>query len=851
VFGFKNFAGSYEFPVEALAGLLSIIGLSWNVMEKLLYFAPFALLSIIAPWLFAREILGSNRWAFLSALLYASNTYLLLFSAGGQFFIMMADALAPLVLLAFIRTVRWISPRWAVIGGLLLGLQAAYEIRVAYLTILIGFLYVLIALVVQADFRVLIKLGGLSVLAVAAFLGTQLYWLLPLSMYGSSRSLPVGTSPWIAFMQLGHGFTGVSPFWTGSTPTSFRTAPLNPMYFIFPLLAFAVLLRRRISQEITWLIAASLIIAFLIKQTNPPGGEIYAWMFYHVPGWNLFREASKLYFVIALAYAVLIPATCSWLFQSRPSPHVTRTIGAVVALVAVGAVVIVNFVPFEGGQLRYTTQPRPMPGSFLQVEQILNNDHIYGPVLWLGGASVRDPDNVIDHKFGVRSRRHPLVELSGTLQLEDTGAPIPGDVLAQYCRAPDLPFCYVNADLFPYLIGRIGARYVVAPAGPQEGSLPPGVTHRFLIDKVAAALGAPALLGRGPEALALWRTDVQPGPIESSRAVAVVDGTPALTQDVLPALQALELPVVYTVNPGLGITTSPPPESIDVIPASNQVCAGRRGEFAILSRTTLSTISVRRGSATVRLPVVKRPEAAPGWGVFGPVGLVGTERIAGSLDGPCISWSPLAAEELSQRVPVHYVVPKTFEDERVRFATGADDWLEFRRGWDSGWNMSQPARHAPGDGLFNLYLLDHKASGMQTELTFVTLGWEHVGIAVSLLWTSVMIIVSIALRRSPRAPLQRVLGGSGIGWIDDSVRLTAVAGLSLTVFAAVFGVLAWWGIPSLLPEIDRWLGPSGSSDPYRLAETDTILAMAALTLSLFLRLIGSGWRSLAQRRVNS
>jgi hypothetical protein len=165
--------------------------------------------------------------------------------------------------------------------------------------------------------------------------------------------------------------------------------------------------------------------------------------------------------------------------------------------------------------------------------------------------------------------------------------------------------------------------------------------------------------------------------------------------------------------------------------------------------------------------------------------------------------------------------------------------------------MSQPARHAPGDGLFNLYLLDHKASGMQTELTFVTLGWEHVGIAVSLLWTSVMIIVSIALRRSPRAPLQRVLGGSGIGWIDDSVRLTAVAGLSLTVFAAVFGVLAWWGIPSLLPEIDRWLGPSGSSDPYRLAETDTILAMAALTLSLFLRLIGSGWRSLAQRRVNS
>src|SRR6266446_1867896 len=81
-FGIKAFAASYEFPMEAVVGFLASVGISWSLTEKLLYFIPFACLSLIAPWAMAREILGSSRWALLSALIFASSTYFLTYSIG-------------------------------------------------------------------------------------------------------------------------------------------------------------------------------------------------------------------------------------------------------------------------------------------------------------------------------------------------------------------------------------------------------------------------------------------------------------------------------------------------------------------------------------------------------------------------------------------------------------------------------------------------------------------------------------------------------------------------------------------------------------------------------------------------
>src|SRR6202022_2636836 len=117
-FGFKNFEQIYEFPIFAAAGSLAWLGAPWGLIEKLLYLWPLALLSFISPWLLAREVLGSRRWAILAALLFAGNSDILLEPIAGHVFIALGVVLAPLVLLALLRAIRGVSARWAVAAGL-------------------------------------------------------------------------------------------------------------------------------------------------------------------------------------------------------------------------------------------------------------------------------------------------------------------------------------------------------------------------------------------------------------------------------------------------------------------------------------------------------------------------------------------------------------------------------------------------------------------------------------------------------------------------------------------------------------------------------------------------------------
>src|SRR5438309_4607 len=97
----------------------------------------------------------------------------------------------------------------------------------------------------------------------AVFALTQAYWWLPFVTYRGDHGLPIASAPWIAFMRLSHGLTGVHPFWTGAQLVDFKVAPLNPAYFLLPLLAFVPLLvRRKLSVEVLWLALAGLVSAF-------------------------------------------------------------------------------------------------------------------------------------------------------------------------------------------------------------------------------------------------------------------------------------------------------------------------------------------------------------------------------------------------------------------------------------------------------------------------------------------------------------------------------------------------------------------------------------------------------------
>ena len=124
------------------------------------------------------------------------------------------------------------------------------------------------------------------------------------------------------------------------------------------------MLMRRLRPEVLWLLVAALLFAFFAKTDNAPLGQIYDWMYLHVPGWKLFREGSKFLYIVTLAYAILIPIALASAFEWASANHIhlrARLVrrGAALGLVGVVALSAWSVVVLQSGSLGSTTSPTP------------------------------------------------------------------------------------------------------------------------------------------------------------------------------------------------------------------------------------------------------------------------------------------------------------------------------------------------------------------------------------------------------------------------------------------------------------------------------------------------------------
>ena len=152
------------------------------MIEKLLYFVPFAVLLPAAGWLLAREIMGRTRWTLLAPVLLLGNTYFML-EADGEVPLALGEVISFLALIAFLRTMRRRSLGWAVVAGLLVAVTATFDIRPAYLAAVLMAMYFVVATVIDRDWGLVREQVRLGAVAAAVFIGCQAYWLVPLLTY--------------------------------------------------------------------------------------------------------------------------------------------------------------------------------------------------------------------------------------------------------------------------------------------------------------------------------------------------------------------------------------------------------------------------------------------------------------------------------------------------------------------------------------------------------------------------------------------------------------------------------------------------------------------------------------------
>ncbi|MFA5961756.1 MAG: hypothetical protein WC848_03695 [Parcubacteria group bacterium] len=345
-------------------------GLDSNVADKFVIFWPFAFLTPLCSYLFAKQVLQNKFGAFVAALVFSCNTYYLAINTQGHFSLTLAGTFAPLAMFFFWRyfdTGRWKN---LIASALVCVVVGGHDFRV---------FYILFFIILAVPFWFLFMQKGRerkklffrqNFLALALFFSLilllNLFWLMPTAVTGSLAGNDILARGLVGnnySLDLGEALTLFHPFWNGGEPKWFDTQKIPIYFWLIPLMALLGAYWQRKNKKIVFWFFVALVAVFLSKQDALPLKSAYVWLHQHFPGFNAFREASKFYFAIALAYAILIGAFVSYLFENFAQKKFLKYF----VFFGASLVFLLNVRPILTGEMFTIFTPQKMAGDEVKI----------------------------------------------------------------------------------------------------------------------------------------------------------------------------------------------------------------------------------------------------------------------------------------------------------------------------------------------------------------------------------------------------------------------------------------------------------------------------------------------------
>lgn len=406
----------YGAPYQIVLGALARLGADFSTGERVVFFIPFAFLPFLAMYVMMSRFTQSPAGKSVAATLYGLNTYILV-AGNNQLTIAMAYAFAPLVLAKFIDSCeashdptegQWARWRASISAGVWLAMSGFFEPRIAFLASVVCLGYFLFDTVRQRRIygRLIVPVVGL----LCTFGALHAYWILPLLATGSSSSLDdlLPNHPFISFATLSHAVTLTHPFWTGRESAIFVIQPPVIFLFLLPVVCCSYFLgSHRKDARLPFFAGLALVGVFLVKGENAPVGQIYTWMFSHVPGMRMFRDMSKFNLFVAIGYAVLAGTATAVAASALTRPVWSRKItfretAPIAVLVAAALAVGVPSLAALNQRLGGTFRPSKVPTEHLALEKMLTADKQFGRVLHVPAES----------RYSYKTALHPSLELA-------------------------------------------------------------------------------------------------------------------------------------------------------------------------------------------------------------------------------------------------------------------------------------------------------------------------------------------------------------------------------------------------------------------------------------------------------
>ncbi|MBU0570307.1 hypothetical protein KKB40_06070, partial [Patescibacteria group bacterium] len=405
----------WAWPVDFIYGLLSRVGFSFSILTKILWLTPVLILGV---WGMRRLLshLKIEGWGnFIGTLFYLINTYILLILDGGQFRIALAYVWLPTSYLAIVKAVGG-SLKQKICAGITIAVMAFFDPRFIYILLILlsmNFIYSLFTVAKREFVGATLIWIRTGIISGIIFLGISAFWWVPIVILKPSIVPPGNAASagnfFLSFTTWKHALLLQHPNWFENVFG--KVAPLRYEFLLIPCLVFLapiLVLSKKVKTSLReknivvfWILIA-LVSLFLSKGSNSPLPNVYPWLFKNIPGFSMFRDSTKFFFLVALSYSVLIGITVDELVKrfnwSLVIGHWSLKVFPL--LLTTYYLLLIN--PVWMGQMTGTFSEPYNKEEFLVVADRFQNDQGFSRIFWIPTKA----------PLGYSSPTHPAVEAS-------------------------------------------------------------------------------------------------------------------------------------------------------------------------------------------------------------------------------------------------------------------------------------------------------------------------------------------------------------------------------------------------------------------------------------------------------
>lgn len=413
--GHSQIASLWIQPLMSIYALLGRLHLDFSLLTKVTLvgqlaigiYGVFSLLSLF-------DIPSPGK--FISSIFYLSNTYFLTLVDGGLMFLSFAYSLLPLAIYTFIKFYQDPSFRNLSKSSLSLLVASYLDIRILPLFAVFILCWVIF------NKPTLSRIKNIALLTMVQILG-HIFWILPLLISKINPSFAYASSSQLSlfsFFSPGHLIFFSQPHWYTNLFGDIQ--PVAWYLFFIPILIFLPLFFLKSSNnKVKIFILLTLLSLFLSQGIQSPLGQIYLWMYSHIPGFAIFRDPSKFTILVSIGYTVLIALAFKILSVKIKSSILT---------VSLFTLLLVASYPAYTKRMSGTFTKNPFQEEYLSLSKFLSLKPDEFRILWVPRK----------HPLGYASQEKIWTEAISLLEKRPFLTTIDGSYeLLNYLRSPAAP----------------------------------------------------------------------------------------------------------------------------------------------------------------------------------------------------------------------------------------------------------------------------------------------------------------------------------------------------------------------------------------------------------------------------